>query len=212
MLDFSAVRAYLEAGYFLAGILVTFGLFLAYRQLSLLRLDINLRNERAAKEKAITACERYLKSYVRKAGALYDARKNSNLPEYDGLIGNFTRASIPTIFLASATQKLLLETALPALNELESIAASFRTGVADEWTGFEIIGRTFCSTVEHHYDLIACCREKQPHSYWSGIVGLYGIWSPRLTKAEMKFERDHLDQRISSLKDSGITPVGVNRV
>lgn len=99
MLEFSTVRAYLEAGYFLAGILVILGLFLAYRQLSLLRLDINLRNERAAKEKAITACERYLDSYVKKAGVLYDERKNNKLPEYDGPIGNFTRGSIPENFL-----------------------------------------------------------------------------------------------------------------
>jgi hypothetical protein len=72
--DLAAIRPYLEAGYFIAGILVLLGLLLASRQLSLLRLDINLRNERAAKEKAIVACERYLDSYVQKSGLLHRER------------------------------------------------------------------------------------------------------------------------------------------
>jgi hypothetical protein len=81
MIEFiSAVRPYLEAAYFIAGILVLLSLVLAARQLNLLRLDINLRNERAAKEKAIVACERYLGPYVEKSGDLLKeklAKKNS---------------------------------------------------------------------------------------------------------------------------------------
>jgi hypothetical protein len=95
----------------------------------------------------------------------------------------------------------MLDNTLPALNELEAIPASFRTGVADEKTGFQIIGRSFCSTVETEYDLIACCRDEHVHNYWSGIVEIYSIWRPRLTKAEMEFAKSQLQQKIDSIRE-----------
>ncbi len=207
----SIIRPYLEVAYFLSGIFILLGLFFAYRQLNLLRLDVDLRNDRAAKESAIRACERYLNSYTKRAKLLLDEREAKSLPDYTGPIGDFSSTSIPNEFKQSGSQKLLLENLLSALNELEAIATSFRTGVADEKTGFEIIGRTFCSTVEHHYDVIALCRNDKVHGYWSGIVDVYSIWRPRLNKAEMEFAKNLLAQEIDRLKDSEIPPLGRDR-
>ena len=207
----SAVRPYLEAAYFSAGILVLLGLVLAARQLNLLRLDVNLRNERAAKEKAIVACERYLGAYVEKSGELLKEKLTKKFSSYHGPIGDFSKNSIPRKLWDRVSAKLLLDNTLPVLNELEAIAASFGTGVADEKTGFQIIGRSFCSTVESEYDLIAICRDEHVHNYWSGIVEVYSIWRPRLTKAEMESAKSRLQQKIDSMKEPDeIRPFGVS--
>jgi hypothetical protein len=204
----STIRPYLEAAYFCAGVLVLLGLLLASRQLNLLRLDINLRNERAAKEKAILACERYLGEFVRLSGEATKERSAKTLPVYRGPIGDFSADSIPLMKREAALKSLVLESVLPELNELEAIAASFRTGVADEKTGFQIIGRSFCSTVERSYDVIASCRDDDVHGYWSGIVEVYSIWRPRLSKAEMEFERNRLQKKIDTLSDLRVRPIG----
>ena len=100
-----AMRPYLEAAHFCAGILVLFGLLLASRQLNLLRLDINLRNERAAKERAICACERYLDTYVQKCGEAFDERRAKALPDYHGPISDFSRDSVPLHFGTAARNR-----------------------------------------------------------------------------------------------------------
>jgi hypothetical protein len=161
----SEIRPYLEAAFFLAGVALVLGLFLAYRKLNLLRFDINLRNERASKEQALRACERYFGAYVKNAGANYEERETKKIPGYNGPVGDLPAKSIPQQLLRDAATRLGLDTILPVLNELESIASSFITGVADEQTGFKIIGHTFCSTVENHYDEIALYRTKVTHDY-----------------------------------------------
>jgi len=190
--------------------LVLISLVFAYRQLNLLRLDVNLRNERAAKEKAINACERYLDAYVQKSGVFFDECFDKKILGYDGPVGDFTYSSLPEKLRDKATQRFCLDSVLPALNELEAIAASFQTGVADERTGFQIIGRSFCSTVQHHYDVISFGRERQAHNYWDGIVGLYTIWRPRLTKAEMEYSKNLLQRKIDLVRDREIRPIGVD--
>jgi len=195
-----AVHPYLEAAYFCAGVLVLLSLVFASRQLNLLRMDINLRSERAAKEKALIACERYLGEYVRLSGEATKERTAQKLSAYKGPIGDFSYASLPFASLEVIFKKVELESMLPELNELEAIAAAFRTGVADEKTGFQIIGRSFCNTVEYSYDTISFFRKYDVHGYWSGIVEVYSMWRPRLTMAEMEFEKNHLQKKIDALR------------
>jgi len=84
------------------------------------------------------------------------------------------------------------------LNQLESIAASFTSGVADERTGFRIIGRTYCFNVESYYDLISV----SPHTYWQSAIDLYFLWRPRLSKAELEIARGEMEARLLELADS----------
>jgi hypothetical protein len=85
------------------------------------------------------------------------------------------------------------------LNELNMFAAYFVTEVADEKVGFATIGRSFCRTVESHYDLIALARDNPAEDYWYSIVRLYGIWRPRLEKSELVAKTKVLQSRINEL-------------
>jgi hypothetical protein len=97
------------------------------------------------------------------------------------------------------------------MNELQSIACVFTTGVADERVGFSIIGRTFCGTVEDMYDVLSMARmDGNAFPYYQSIIDLYQVWSPRLTKAELETMRNDMTKRISAIQDTGIPPIGLD--
>ena len=194
-----AFRQYLEVAYYAAGVLLLFGLVIALFQLLLIKNDIRLRNERAAKERAIEAASRYLKDFISAFNSYYQYKRQKELDPYSGPIGDFTFSSIPPQMLRGTVDRLSSDTVLPVLNELETIAAYFTTGVAHEQTGFQIIGRTFCDTVESLYDVIAGCRTEKAQAYWYNIVRLYRIWRPRLTKAEARSTIEELESKIRSM-------------
>lgn len=200
-------RPYLEVLYFIVGILLIGGLGLAYRQLRLIKEDIGTRNRRAAAEKAIQACETYFNSYVPLSGILFRERLKSNMTTYSGPFGDFSKKSLPTQRVKDCLLKLSFQ-ALPAMNQLEAIAACFTTGVADEATGFKVIGRTYCSTVENSYDVISSCRDGDAHDYWSNIVELYALWRPRLKKSELDLAKRDIEKAMMALSDKTISAIG----
>jgi hypothetical protein len=212
MLNFiSIVRPYVEVAYFAAGILLAFGLIFTFHQITLIKKDINLRNERASKEHAIDACTRYFQDFVPKVDAYSGDLRKAKLPRYKEAIGDFSSASISKDFRPFTIKRMNFVSVHLCLNELEVISACFTTGVADEKTGFLIIGRTFCVTVETYYDVIAACRDQNAHPYWHNITRLYQIWRPRLTKAEMKHTLQELENKIHSLgTDSTIDAIGTS--
>jgi hypothetical protein len=208
------LRPWIELLYFVSGIAVAIGVVYGLKQIRLLKKDIRLRNERAAKEKAIEYGRRYLRDYVQLNGAFFDDCQSGKLESYFGPIGDFTSGSVLRSEEAGlmANKRYALPSWLPAMNELEAISAAFTSGVADEATGFNIVGRTFCKSVEHSYDLIALSRHKanDAHGYWSNIVQLYKMWSPRLEEAELRQAKEHLDSRIATVSARGtrIPPIG----
>lgn len=209
------LRPWAELLYFGSGIVVAIAVVLGLEQVKLLKRDIRLRNERAAKESAIENARAYLSAYVRLQGIFSAEYQEKNLGPYAGPIGDFTSRSIKqhAAAFAFARKRFTLMSWLAAMNELEALSAAFTSGVADEATGFKIIGRTFCRSVESMYDIIALSRDKAEtaQGYWSNIVQLYGMWSPRLEEAELRQAKEHLDTRIAVLgaQASGVTPIGL---
>lgn len=61
-------------------------------------------------------------------------------------------------FVARTLSIVVLTCLLPALNELDGIAAAFAFGMADEKIGFTATGRTFCRTVAWLYDILCIAR------------------------------------------------------
>lgn len=203
-------RPYLEALYFASGVVLTVGLLVAWAQLAAFRRDAVVRNERLAKEKAVEACSRYLTTYVGLSKVFFKDRTCAKLPSYNGEIGDFSSRSLSPRQTADAAARGMCESCLPALNELELISSTFITGVADERTGFQIIGRSFCATVRHMYDIIAILRgEDRAQPYWFNIVALYNLWEPRLATGELESQAEELHRKINALpRDRTIKPVG----
>jgi hypothetical protein len=202
------LRIYLELGYFISGIIVSLAAVAGLRQLRLFKKDIRLRNERAAKEKAIEYALRYLTSYVDAQKVFLHQTREKKLPPYKGSIGDFSADSLPKELLDSSSRRYTLVAWLPAMNELLAIASAFTSGVADEATGFNIIGRTYCATVQDHYDILSMSRRKGVHDYFQSIVDLYQLWAPRLSKAELEEQRRMISERLETHKDAGLPFIG----
>lgn len=200
------VRTYLELLYFVSGIVVAVVAIVALQQVRLLKLDIETRNERAAKERAIEAGAKYFSEFVPFLTVYFDECKNEKIPtSYKGSVTTFKMDSLPKNWLPDLHSRMTKFSWLPAINNLESIAAMFTTGVADGDTGFEIFGRTFCGAIQSHYDLIAVSNDAAPYGYYANIVKLYNIWSARLSRAELEASRDLIDEQTQAIT-VGTTP------
>lgn len=205
----SYVRPVIELIYFITSSLLIVGLGLAYRQLILIKSDMYIKNKRASAEKAIEAGERYFCEYIPLTTQVYTDRLAEKIVGYSGDIGDFTTSSVPTEQLEKSEKRYSLDSWLPALNRLEAIAAYFTTGVADESVGFSIFGRTFCSSVESDYDMIALSRKSGTNDYWENIVILYNLWRPRLSKAELEQAKSEMEKKISALTTNKVSPIGM---
>jgi hypothetical protein len=159
----------IEIAYFASGIVVAIAAVYGSKQVRILKDDSRVRNERAAKEKAIEYSTRYLTQFVPLIDKFAQNVRKAGLSNYEGPIGDFTPGSIsdgrrPTMLkLWALGMKENDVTWYVAWNELESIAAAFITGVADESTGFDIIGGTYwqpwnnITTCLHFLAAIAGC-------------------------------------------------------
>jgi hypothetical protein len=207
------IRSWLELLYDVSGIVVAMAVVYGLKQIALVKKDIRLKNERAAKEKAIEYGRRYLRDFVDLLGAHYSACTEAKLGDYSGPIGNFTSGSVlgNAKVAVRSTKRYMVRSWLPAINELEALSAAFIAGVADEETGFRIFGRSFCRAVENNYDIIALSRtdDETAQEYWFNIVKLYRLWSPRLEEAELRLAKDSLEARISAVAQGArIPPIG----
>lgn len=209
MLDIvNHLQPYLEAIYFLSGAGLLVGVTVAFRQLFVIKRDIQIRNQRAAMEKAIEACDSFLTVYIPLINAFFHWKEKAQVGSYGGPVGDFSSDSIPEQERENALKRFEPAEWAPAMNRLESISSYFVTGVADEATGFGIIGRSFCDNVESEYDLISMSRTEGTLPYWSNTVQLYQLWRPRLKKGELESEQDDISSKLSSLQTERLRPFG----
>jgi hypothetical protein len=205
----SLLRCYLELFYFGSGIVLAGVAIYGLKQIRILKRDISVRNERAAKEKAIEYSSRYLNVFVPLIDKYSEAYTSRNLPSYSGPVGDFTSASLSDRHRGLALKRFQVGEWRFAMNELEAIAAAFTTGVADEGCGFEIIGGTFCGTVQSNYDILSMTGGSV-RRYYKSIVKLYLMWAPRLSEAELKAEKEEIDKRLAKIScQPGVKGIGI---
>jgi hypothetical protein len=209
-IQMDALLPYLQAASHISGVIIAIAAIYGINQIRLMKIDMSTRSERAAKEKAIEYSEKYLHDYVGIDLRFLADCQEEDLGPYDGPIGDFSPDSVPDKYIDSAEEKFALGSWLPAVNLLEAIASAFTKGVADEKVGFNIIGRTFCSTVAHKYDIISLSRSDDVSPHYQDIVELYSIWSSRLSKAELEEARDDLEEKVSEIDEEEIDHISPN--
>jgi len=196
-------------------VIALFGL----RQMRLMKADILARSERAAKEKALEMCHEYLIVYPPISDVFTREYEKKGLKPYTGPIGDFSSESIPSEWRENAEARGNLYSYVAPLNKLESIAATFLSGVGDEQTAFKIIGQLFSFSVEAKYDVICRFRMKGLPPMWPSIVQLYRLWSARLAREKLEAEKERMDtqyeertqalrRRIGQIPDTSVPPLG----
>lgn len=203
----TALKYYLEMFYFASGIAIACVAIYGLKQIRILKHDISVRNERAAKEKAIEYSSRYLNVFIPLIDRYFI--KSEKLQDYSGSIVDFTPDSIPEGQRGLAMKHYEVGEWRLAMNELEAISAAFVTGVADECCGFEIIGGTFCGAVRSTYDVLSLTG-RGVRRYYKSIVKLYLLWAPRLSEAELKKEKESIEKRLAEIpRQPGVKGIGV---
>jgi len=209
--SYQQTRSILELCYFVSTIALTAIAGYGLKQISILKRDIHVRNERAAKEQAIAISARFIES-AELSKQYHDALKAANLAPYRGPIGDFTVASLSLEAKKQAHLKAapLAKYWMANLNQLEALAASFASGVADEKLGYKILGLGFCRSVEHKYDVMCLHRGsgKPESNYWKNIIALYKIWADRLKTEGLKLRRDEIESQLNDSLDQDVPPIG----
>ena len=201
------IRPYLEALYFLSGLVVALAALLALKQIRLLKLDIIGRGERAAKEKAIEAAFEYAKAIEELTENYSEEDDDEIQKDYEGPIGDFSAGSISKGLLNTARTRFESHYWVNPVNRLDGIAASLVTGVADEKTAFEIFGWGYCGSIAKEYDVICLEREASGGRSLSHLIALYEIWSSRLSKVELENARRRLDEQLNRIPSKEISPL-----
>jgi hypothetical protein len=209
------LRSVLELIYFISGPVTAVAAIFALGQLRLLKFDTNTRLERAAKERAIEYSSRYLTEYRRLT--MYQIDKIKVFPSYKGPGPNqnseFSKKSLDAKILNAALLRWSDFRWLPAMNELQVIASAFVTGVADEETGFKIIGRTFLGAVESSYDLLCIANDGKSNGYYSSIIQLYKCWKPRSSTAELEVMKQVIEAELAkNVTSENLPPIGSRKI
>jgi hypothetical protein len=197
-------RPYLECASFVGTIALSFIALYGLKQIQLLKIDMLNRSERSAKEKAIEAAENFWAEFTVSYFAFQQEIFKRGLKVYDGKVGDFKRTEFPD--WPNCPQEILKRWELATLwlvssNRFEAIAATFVTGVADEQTGFEVIGLDFVEMVQNDYDMYTLTQkmaggEKQ---YFPNTIKLFKAWSPRFTQKELELQKHSLEEKIKNL-------------
>ena len=202
---------WLEALFYVSGIIIAIFAGYSAQQIRLIKRDIFLRNQRAASEKAIEYCDRFLTSRLHDQFTV--ACMDNNIPyRYDGQISDFSQSSIPDSYRDTWLKRVALyNNWLPVVNEMDVIASSLISGVADECLAFSIIGRSFCNAIESNYDVICMMRSDSILPHHQSIVNLYKLWRPRLTKEELQLDMAMLEDKIKNIPEKHIQPIGADK-
>lgn len=205
------INPYAELLSFFCNLIISLIAIYALKQLNIMKADSLGVSDRAAKERAVEYAHEYLCNYVKLSSKEYHDAQQKGIPPYKGPVGDFTFNSISRSQLDNSLKRLKGIDWLESINKLETIASAFVTGVADEKTGFDIIGRTFCGAVRSRYDILTLITfETSTLPYFQNIVKLYQIWSPRIAKSELMASRAELDEIIATIPDRSIRPLKPN--
>jgi hypothetical protein len=203
---FLNTKPYLEWGSLLSTIVLCFVVIYGLKQIRLLKIDILSRSERSAKEKAIEAIGVFLNQFMPSYVKLMSSWIEKKMDTYEGQIGKFDPKEFETAekkgIQDNAFRKMLSSVWLDSFYQLEAIAASFISGVADEKTGFDVIGHHFVNSVQKNYDIYTVTQ----HSVAKGkimfpnTIELFKVWNPRFTAKELELTKKAIDSQLQSLE------------
>lgn len=187
-------------------ILVGIGIY----QLNLTKKDINLREKRESTLLAGSLCEKFLEitneydvfeSDLRKTmkeKGLYELKNHKYPLNKKQLCNNYLKKnkdlkSIFDFFFEEEYEKNRSNQIIDFLNKLESIAIYFNEGIASKKVAFNIIGNSYCSTIELFMPAILyfrctdcgdCAWSKKESDfkvdYYSGLLNLYIDWKSQI--------------------------------
>ncbi len=175
-----------------------------------MKKDMETRNKRLSVEKSIEFIERYKNNVF----PLKSKHKNVMDQKGYGYFDNEVKDLKEFPFsneeeFKRAYQKTIDTDVDNIFNELELFSSAFTSKLADEELAFQPLGKTFVRTVEQNYDTFCICRTTAPYV---NTLELYILWKDRLKKIELEREINKLEQARKKIKETKLTPIGVEKM
>lgn len=169
-------------------------------QLKIAREDVEIRYTREATKVTLDQCARWASRILPELNRLSDGLVKAGY--------TFPKDANPSFTLARAKQdphiqkiwgtQLRLEV-LAALNEAESFAMYFTSGLADESIAFPPVAQGYCQLCQGLASFIGVHRPENSVQLYPNLVRLYEIWASRLEHEKLNVQQRNLDAQKSGL-------------
>ncbi|MCI4170053.1 hypothetical protein [Bacillus spizizenii] len=191
--------------YYIASIGLAAGIFIAIKQLNLMKEDMRTKNKRASIEKSIEYLNWFATSFI-PLQMEYSSRlegKPIKLTER-----NHKKEFLASEILDPASLECKFDAGVSHLaNQLEFFSAAMMSGLADEELAFNPLSHIFCEFIDHNYDVYCYLRTDIEHNF-SNTVRLYKMWAERIHSNELMKEKQEISEKLAKLNLSKVNTIG----
>lgn len=205
---YPVVKEVITMLYYIVSIGLAAGVFIAIKQLNLMKKDIKTKNKRASVEKSIEYLNWFATSfiplqaeYIKKLGdkhvilSMRDHKKE------------FVASELSFKTHAESISNKLDAGVLDLANQLEFFSAAMMSGLADEELAFNPLSQVFCNFVDRHHDFYCFSRQDREHNF-SNTVELYKVWAGKLHSNELLKETKELSEKLADLNLKKVNTIG----
>lgn len=222
------IKDYLEISYFIASIFMTFIAIIGLKEIDLIRKVASDQAKRDAVKLSAEIYKYYVDTTTPLKNTLAKSLRDKEIKLDDFFVIGGTREE-PTIskktgtteeFISKFIKSKCLHDFIAWKNSIGVFASYFTSGIADEKTAYNMIGKEYLKTMEKYMPLLLVLEvdnEKYPDEtfeegdYHSAALKLYHTWSSRKEHYGLLRERNRIMESLAEKKVDDTPPIGVNR-
>ncbi|EPC4056230.1 TPA: hypothetical protein NJ084_004494 [Vibrio parahaemolyticus] len=208
ILDFlSSVRPYLETLYFIAGIVVAFAAIYALKQISILKMTLQVQSKRDALKITSEQCELYFNQIIPLQDSFYNNLEKHSIKYFEGWSVDIENDSISVSRQSQPKMENFEKIigSLSVLNALESFSAFFVSKVADERVAYDTVGTNFLGFTKNLMPWIIGCRKD---GHFKNLTQLFVLWETRRLHLELLQEKRDLNKKLRNTQMKITVPIG----
>jgi hypothetical protein len=191
-------------------------IILLKRQLDLMEQDLKTRNLRASREAALKYGEWFTKEVLSRGSIFFASADAANLKLKEPFtIGNFSKESLTPEQYAAAKKRKALNGWYELTCVMEVVAAGFTSGVADDETGYIMMGRAYYGMVWVLYDTYVVLIEEEGRPSCAVTLQLFERWKAKMSAEDLDHasealqrQREDLFRRRQAIKLADLTAPG----
>jgi hypothetical protein len=201
---------YLQVLYFLSGCIIAIAAIIALNQIKVAKKALKTQSKRDSLKLTATECARYFDKIIPLQNELNEAINDNKVNFFKGwqvkIDANQIELSRNSNFDMDNFDSIGNQLTT-VCNSMESFAAYFVSGVADEYVAYNTVGTTFILTLDILIPWVVSCRKD---GYYKNLIELYGMWKKRRDAFLLSQEREKIDRQLSKIGTKKIYPIGVD--
>lgn len=201
------MREILEIIYFLSGPTIAVIAIIGLKQITVAKENSVLSAKRESLKLAAEQCKYYYERIIPLQNELDIAIKENNVIFFEkSKVEVFADSFKVLPYAEDKKGALVVAPQITAvLNMMESFATYFVSRVADEKVAFTSIGATFCGETKMLLPIIALASSGK---HYNNLIKLFLLWNSRQEKHDLLRDKQKLEERINSISNKVIKPLG----